>query len=95
MSPLRRASVCATGACPRLGDARNSLVLDFALKAVDLVHVVGLVVPARDVEVVRVQNLEADHGQDNLERERAAVNKVAIEELPRTTATAGCLTAAR
>ena len=87
MSPLRRASVCATGACPRLGDARNSLVLDFALKAVDLVHVVGL--------VVRVQNLEADHGQDNLERERAAVNKVAIEELPRTTATAGCLTAAR
>lgn len=50
-----------------------------AVEAVDLVHVLALVVASRQVHGPRVRALPAQQRQDDLQREGAAVHKVAVE----------------
>lgn len=57
------------------------LGLAFALEAVNLVHVVGLVVAAVQEEAIGPQPLVCIKQQRNLRRPRAAVDKVAVEEV--------------
>ena len=57
------------------------LGLDLALEAVHLVHRLALVVAARHEEVLRVEQLEAEQREDALDRERAPVHKVPVEQL--------------
>ena len=46
-----------------------------------LVHVLALVVAPRHEEVVRVEQLEPEEDEDALDRERAPVDEVAVEEV--------------
>ena len=58
-------------------------VLGFHLpfKAVHLVHVLGLVIATAHEEVVRVEQLEGEEREDALDREGAAVDEVAVEQV--------------
>ena len=60
---------------------RRVLGLDLALEAVHLIHVDALVVAARQEEVSRIGELEREQREYDLDAERAAVDKVAVEKL--------------
>ena len=53
----------------------------FALESVHFVHVFGLVVAPAHEEVVRVEQLEGEEREDALDREGAAVDEVAVEQV--------------
>jgi len=48
-----------------------------ALKPIDLIHGLGLVVASRQVHVLRVQHLERHHCQYDLQGKGASVHKIA------------------
>lgn len=57
------------------------LALHLALEAVHLVHHVAFVVASREVEVLGVQQFEAEQSEDGLHGEGSTINEVAIEQL--------------
>jgi len=48
-----------------------------ALKPIDLIHGLGLVIASRQVHVLRVQHLESHHCQYDLQGEGASIHKIA------------------
>lgn len=64
-----------------IGHLGGVLGLHFAFKPVHLVHHIGFMVATRHEEVVGVEKLEADHREDRLDRKRATIDKVSVEEL--------------
>lgn len=67
---------------PRISVPLVVFGLAFALKAVDLVHVVRLVVAAVQEETVRAQPLVSVQEEGNLAGPGTSVDKVAVEEVP-------------
>lgn len=55
------------------------LVLDFAFEAVDFVHVLGLVIAAEQVDMVREHQFHREERQHHFKRERTAIHKVSVE----------------
>ena len=58
------------------------LVDDLVVEAVHLVDLLGLVVAAVQVELLRVEQLVAQQGEHHLDRPRPPVHEVAIEQVP-------------
>ena len=58
------------------------LVDDLIVEPVHLVDLLRLVVAAVQVELLRVEQLVAEEGEDHLHRPRAPVHKVAVEQVP-------------
>mmetsp|Transcript_8424 Transcript_8424/g.22899 ORF Transcript_8424/g.22899 Transcript_8424/m.22899 type:complete len:334 (-) Transcript_8424:348-1349(-) len=71
----------AEGLAEELVEVLVVLLGDLSLEAVELVHASRLVVPSCKVHVVGVQQLPCKQNEDNLDGERASVNKVTVEEV--------------
>eukprot|EP01139_Manchomonas_bermudensis_P024510 Amastigsp_a842847_614.p2 type:complete len:395 gc:universal Amastigsp_a842847_614:1441-257(-) len=69
----------------QLGEERIEAVVvlgaNLALEAVHCVHGFALVVPARHEEMARVRDFARHHREHNLDTERAAVDKVSVEQI--------------
>lgn len=57
------------------------LGLDFALEAVHLVQLLGLVVAAAHEKVLRVANFPGEHQHDDFDREGAAIDEITVENV--------------
>ena len=70
----------AEGVAEEVGEEAAVLGAHLAVEAVDAVHPRRLVVAAGQVQARRAEALVGEQRQDDLGRERAAVDKVAVEE---------------
>mmetsp|Transcript_81159 Transcript_81159/g.173667 ORF Transcript_81159/g.173667 Transcript_81159/m.173667 type:complete len:264 (+) Transcript_81159:34-825(+) len=61
--------------------ARIVLGRHLSFKAVDPVHGLRLMVPSRQMQVLRVKQLPSEEGEDNLNGKRTAIHEVPVEEV--------------
>ncbi|RUS20294.1 hypothetical protein BC938DRAFT_475585 [Jimgerdemannia flammicorona] len=56
-------------------------MLDLTLEPVYFIHIIGLVVPAREEQARGIEPLVCEESDDNLKRKGSTVNEVAVKEV--------------